>query len=121
MRKGKILIEIPDMGLPLPRKAHVSPDSIWIFHGRSWRANLLSVFVLATTGVLPVGVVFAADAVEGQCRRLCGAVMDMHANRCADTQCLKQAETAYASCLSGCVTKSGGEPESKSAELRKGT
>lgn len=114
-------IEIPDMSFPSPWRAHVRPDNIRIFHGRSWRANLLSVFVLATAGMWPVGAVFAAEAVEGQCRRLCGAVMDRHATRCADSQCLKQAETAYAGCLSGCVTKSGGEPESKSADLRKGT
>jgi len=115
-------IEILDMGIPLPRKARVSPDHTRIFHGWPWRATLLSVFILATTAVLPAGPVFATDAVEGQCWRLCGAVMDMHANRCADTQCLKQAETAYASCLSGCVVRSGGESESKSADsLRKGT
>jgi len=113
-------IEVLDMGLALSRKARVRPEHIRVSQGRSWRARLLAAFVLASTGALPVGPAFAGEAVEGQCRHLCGAVMDMRANRCADTQCLKQAETAYASCLSGCA-KSAGEPESKSADLREGT
>lgn len=114
-------IEALAMGLALSRKVHVYPEYTRIFHGRLRRTQLLAVFVLATTGALSAGPAFAANAMEGHCRRLCSAVMDMHAHRCVDTQCLKQAETAYASCLSGCVTKSGGEPESKSADLRKGT